>query len=178
MLERDTALLDELLADDYTLTHMTGYVQPKSEWLAQIDSGQMRYHSARPHHVAVEVDGDAAVLVDQDVVDATIGGSRGTWNLQLTPPISVATRHGSPYEPSPRPSRDAAADPSVAGAQRARCPGAVFGEALAVRGEQATGSRGVAAPGRPARPIAVGVSGSTWKTRHCQRRPDSGCLER
>lgn len=84
MLERDTAVLDELLADDYTLTHMTGYEQPKREWLAQIDSGRMRYHSAQPHDTAVEVDGDTAVLVGRDVVDATIWGSRGTWNLQLT----------------------------------------------------------------------------------------------
>ncbi|MFE5621112.1 nuclear transport factor 2 family protein [Streptomyces virginiae] len=35
MLEGDTATLDELLAEEFTLTHMTGYVQPKAEWLAQ-----------------------------------------------------------------------------------------------------------------------------------------------
>jgi hypothetical protein len=84
MLERDIVLLDGLLADDYTLTHMTGYVQPKCEWLAQIDSGRMRYHSARPQSTSVDLTGDTAVLVGRDVVDATIWGSRGTWNLQLT----------------------------------------------------------------------------------------------
>ena len=41
VLERDAALLDDLLDDEYTLTHMTGYVQPKREWLQQIDSGRM-----------------------------------------------------------------------------------------------------------------------------------------
>nr|WP_296766931.1 DUF4440 domain-containing protein [Rhodococcus sp. (in: high G+C Gram-positive bacteria)] len=40
MVERDTDLLDDLLADDYTLTHMTGYTQSKTEWLAQIASGE------------------------------------------------------------------------------------------------------------------------------------------
>jgi hypothetical protein len=84
VLTPDTALLDELLADGYTLTHMTGSVQPKREWLAQIDAGRMRYHSARPHSISVDLDGDTAVLVGRDVVDATIWGSRGTWNLQLT----------------------------------------------------------------------------------------------
>jgi hypothetical protein len=84
MLERDTALLDDLLADDYTLTHMTGHVQPKREWLEQIDSGRMRYHSARPQSTSVDLDGATAVLVGRDVVDATIWGSRSTWNLQLT----------------------------------------------------------------------------------------------
>ncbi|MFC4069057.1 nuclear transport factor 2 family protein [Actinoplanes subglobosus] len=84
MLERDTALLDDLLAEDYTLTHMTGYVQPKREWLQQIDSGRMQYHCARPHSVTTQIDGDSAELVGREVVDATIWGGRGTWNLQLS----------------------------------------------------------------------------------------------
>jgi hypothetical protein len=84
MLERDTGLLDDLLDSGYTLTHMTGYRQSRTEWLQQIDSGEMRYHSARPHSTSVEVTGDTAALVGKDVVDATIWGSRGTWNLQLT----------------------------------------------------------------------------------------------
>ena len=84
MLDRDTALLDDLLDSEYTLTHMTGYRQSRAEWLQQIASGEMRYHSAQPHSTAVEITGDTAVLVGKDVVDATIWGSRGTWNLQLT----------------------------------------------------------------------------------------------
>lgn len=52
MLSRDTHALGALLADEYTLTHMTGYVQPKEEWLRQIESGQMRYHSAKEHSIS------------------------------------------------------------------------------------------------------------------------------
>ena len=84
MLERDVDLLDGLLDDAYTLTHMTGYEQPKAEWLADVESGRMRYHSTRPPSTSVDVTGDRAVVVGRDVVDATIWGSRGTWNLQLT----------------------------------------------------------------------------------------------
>ena len=84
MIERDTSLLDDLLDSAYTLTHMTGYRQPRKEWLQQIDSGEMQYHSAQPRSTSVEVIGDTAVLVGRDVVDATIWGGRGTWNLQLT----------------------------------------------------------------------------------------------
>jgi hypothetical protein len=36
MLERDTDLLDGLLDDEYTLAHLTGYLQSKREWLEQI----------------------------------------------------------------------------------------------------------------------------------------------
>jgi hypothetical protein len=84
MLDQDTELLDNLLDAEYTLTHMTGYVQTKADWLAQVASGEMRYHSARPRDTTIEVTGDRAVLVGRSVVDATIWGARGTWNLQLT----------------------------------------------------------------------------------------------
>jgi hypothetical protein len=44
----------------------------------------MRYHAADEKSVTVEVTGTHAKLVGQSVVDATIYGSRGRWNLQLT----------------------------------------------------------------------------------------------
>jgi hypothetical protein len=86
MIDGDTEALASLLDPSYTLTHMTGYLQPKAEWLEQISSGRMRYHSAQEQDrvVVVAVSGDTARLVSRDVVEATIWGSRGTWNLQLT----------------------------------------------------------------------------------------------
>jgi hypothetical protein len=56
------------------LTHLTGYVQPKREWLGQIASGQARYHSAQPHSVSITLDGDRALQVGRDVVDAHLRG--------------------------------------------------------------------------------------------------------
>jgi hypothetical protein len=84
MVAADTDQLDTLLDSDYALTHMTGYRQSKREWLEQIDSGQMQYHSSRERDVTVDITGVTAVMVGRNVVDATIWGSRGTWNLQLT----------------------------------------------------------------------------------------------
>jgi hypothetical protein len=55
-----------------------------SEWLAQINSGEMQYHSSRPRDTSIEVTGDQAVLAGREFVHATIWGARGTWNLQLT----------------------------------------------------------------------------------------------
>ncbi|MFC3572640.1 nuclear transport factor 2 family protein [Streptomyces yaanensis] len=34
--EADTEAFDDLLDDGFALTHMTGYVQPKAEWPAQM----------------------------------------------------------------------------------------------------------------------------------------------
>lgn len=84
MLDRRTDRLDPLLDDQYSLTHITGYRQPKREWLSAIDSDEMRYHSAQERSVTIDVTGDTAVLVGRSVVTATIYGARGTWNLQLT----------------------------------------------------------------------------------------------
>jgi hypothetical protein len=84
MVEQDIDLLDELLDDDYTLEHMTGYVQPKREWLQHIASGRMRYHSEQETSTTVTVTDGTAVVIGRSVVDATIWGGRGTWRLQLT----------------------------------------------------------------------------------------------
>ena len=44
----------------------------------------MEYCSSLERGTSVEITGDTAVLVGKNVVDATILGSRSTWNLQLT----------------------------------------------------------------------------------------------
>jgi hypothetical protein len=84
MLGGRTAELGALLDDGYSLTHITGYRQPKREWLGAIDSGEMRYHSEQENSVTIEVSDATALLVARSVVTATIFGARGTWNLQLT----------------------------------------------------------------------------------------------
>lgn len=93
MLERRTDQLDALTDDQYSLTHMTGRLQPKREWLSAIESGQMRYHSAEEKSVTVAVTGNSAVLVGRSVVTATIYGGKGTWNLELT--TNYARKDGS-----------------------------------------------------------------------------------
>lgn len=83
MLARDVERLETLLDTGYVLVHMTGYRQPRAEWLSEVASGAMRYHRAREHSIGVEVAGDRAEVVGRDVVEATIHGFHGTWNLQL-----------------------------------------------------------------------------------------------
>jgi hypothetical protein len=84
MLARDANRLGTLLDAEFSLTHMTGYRQPKDEWLRAVDSGEMLYHAAEERSVNVEVTGHTAVVVGRSLVTATIFGTRGTWKLQLT----------------------------------------------------------------------------------------------
>ena len=81
MIAGDVAELASILTDDFTLTHMTGYVQSKAEWLDDIDSGQMQYHRMETVQAIVSTEGPA--LTARTLTDATIWGSRGTWRLTL-----------------------------------------------------------------------------------------------
>ncbi|EKT78315.1 hypothetical protein WSS_A33550 [Rhodococcus opacus M213] len=44
MIAGDVDALDELLADDHTARHITGYEQPKAEWLEQIRDHRFAHH--------------------------------------------------------------------------------------------------------------------------------------
>ena len=88
MLAADYLALGSLLADEFTLTHMTGLVQPKVEWLAAIRSRQMAYHHAKELSLSTAVEGRRAKIVGRHIVDATIYGSRARWNLELTAELS------------------------------------------------------------------------------------------
>jgi stalled ribosome rescue protein Dom34 len=84
----DITALSELLNPDFTLTHITGYIQPKDEWLSQMQSGQFIYHHIDENSISVDLHADKARLVGRLIVDATVYGSRATWQLQLTQHLS------------------------------------------------------------------------------------------
>ncbi|MDR6558598.1 hypothetical protein J2809_002968 [Arthrobacter pascens] len=83
MVAGDVAALDKILTADFTLKHMTGYVQSKSEWLDDIESGQMQYHRMETVEVTVDAEGAVPELTARTLTDATIWGARATWRLTL-----------------------------------------------------------------------------------------------
>jgi ketosteroid isomerase-like protein len=83
MVAGDADALGALLAEDFTLVHMTGYRQPKAEWLADVASGAITYHSIADIDVTVDVSGEAPVVTARTRTAATIWGASGTWPLQL-----------------------------------------------------------------------------------------------
>lgn len=90
MAQGDTRALDDLLDDGFTLTHMTRYVQPKAEWLAQMRDGQFVYHAIHDVDTAIDLDldldndNDTARLTARTITDATVYGTRADWRLRLT----------------------------------------------------------------------------------------------
>ncbi|ABR75430.1 DUF4440 domain-containing protein [Actinobacillus succinogenes] len=83
MLDKDSETIDRLTADGFTLTHITGYKQSKSEWLNHIETGKMQYHQIDEHSVNVRINGNTADVIGKARTRATIWGASGTWNLQL-----------------------------------------------------------------------------------------------
>jgi hypothetical protein len=84
MVAGDADALGEQLAEDFTLTHMTGYVQSRRQWLEQVASGEMTYHSMEDVTLTVrDADTDEPVLTATTRTDATIWDGRGVWPLRL-----------------------------------------------------------------------------------------------
>lgn len=75
--------LNEILDPNFQLVHMTGYSQPKAEWLSQVADGQMRYFGDQEERVIIHVNGEKATLQSRNKVDARIYGTRHVWNLEL-----------------------------------------------------------------------------------------------
>jgi hypothetical protein len=82
MIDGDTVGLNKILDAHFTLTHITGYVQPKDEWFSEIESERMKYYSYKEVNTSVEINGNKATFIGQNVLDARIWGSRNNWRLQ------------------------------------------------------------------------------------------------
>lgn len=85
MVKKDLVTLNQILAPSMNLVHMTGMVQPKLEWIDQIQNGQMKYFDSQEEHIFdVVIDGDQASLIGQNLVRASVwGGGVTTWPLQI-----------------------------------------------------------------------------------------------
>jgi hypothetical protein len=92
MIDKDTAGLNNILDTHFTLTHITGYVQSKAEWLAEIESERMKYYAYKEVKTAIEVNGDNATFTGQNILEARIWGSRDKWRLQQS--IHLKKRNG------------------------------------------------------------------------------------
>lgn len=79
----DNDRLRGLVGAGFTLTHITGYIQPGNEWLAQMRQGQFVYYQVDVQDLCVTVDDARAHLVARTLTDARVYGSRHEWRLQL-----------------------------------------------------------------------------------------------
>ena len=83
MIEKDAEGLRELMAADYTLTHMTGVKQSAEVFLKGLLDGTFNYDSAEHDSIEVMITGDSAVMTGKSrVLAAVYGGGRHSWRLR------------------------------------------------------------------------------------------------
>ena len=85
MVSADTVALAAMMDEAIVLRHLSGTTQTRSEWLADVQHGTMRYHNVekRDVHISQEEDGSIKVRFTS-IITATIWGSCGTWTLHPT----------------------------------------------------------------------------------------------
>ena len=84
MIDKDTAVLEQLLDEDFVLIHMTGMRQSKLEFMGAITNGILNYYSYEDSDLAINDFGSKAFIIGKSRVNAAVfGGGRRTWPLQL-----------------------------------------------------------------------------------------------
>ena len=85
MVDKDIVKLNEILSPSMQLQHMTSYMQPKLEWIDQIQNGEMKYFSSIEENIKeIVIEGNSASLIGQNKVMASVWGSQvATWPLQM-----------------------------------------------------------------------------------------------
>ena len=83
MIAKNAEGLRALMAEDYTLTHMTGVRQSAAVFLKGLLDGTFNYYSAEHDSIEVEISGDSAVMTGKSrVLAAVYGGGKHRWKLQ------------------------------------------------------------------------------------------------
>jgi len=67
MIDKNTKAINKIVDADFTLTHITGYVQSKNEWFSEIESERMKYYSYQEVKTSVKIDGSKAIFVGQNL---------------------------------------------------------------------------------------------------------------
>lgn len=92
LIEKNISRLDEIHDKNFTLTHMTGMRQSKTEYLRAIREGDLNYFSESTDEIQIDL--ARQKMVGRSRVNAAVfGGSRHTWRLQLA--FDVENRDGS-----------------------------------------------------------------------------------
>ncbi len=83
MIGKDADGLRSLMAEDYSLLHMTGVRQSADEFLKGLMDGTFNYYSADHDSIEVTLNGNSALMIGRSRVTAAVyGGRKHSWRLQ------------------------------------------------------------------------------------------------
>ena len=84
MVDKDMDKLNSIVKDGTTFTHMSGKIQTKEEYLADIESKALDYQSYTIENPKVEIDGNKAILTARVTLTANAYGAQGSWPFNVT----------------------------------------------------------------------------------------------
>lgn len=84
VVQGDFDSIRQLVDEHFTLTHVTGYVQPLADFLAYIQNGTFHYFSYEKQFCEIAVNGDQAQMYVKGQTDAEIYGTRKIWQIGQT----------------------------------------------------------------------------------------------
>ena len=81
MIARDFAKLDTLVHEQLLYTHSSGVTDTKVSWLQSMQSGRVKYKSAKCSEQKVRLFGDTALITGRAHIEAEIAGEPKTLKL-------------------------------------------------------------------------------------------------
>ena len=82
---KDKNKLNELLARDYTLTHMTGMIQTKEQYINSVMSEELKYYDSIHESIEIKIKDNSATIIDKTKILASpFGMPKSWWTLKQT----------------------------------------------------------------------------------------------
>lgn len=75
--------LNEILADNYILVHMTGMKQTKEDYINSVKNGELKYYESVHENIDININGDKATVIGKTKILASpFGISKSWWRLK------------------------------------------------------------------------------------------------
>ena len=82
-INKDKDTLNEILADDYVLIHMTGKRQLKQDYINSVLSGELKYYETVHESIEVNINGDKATIIGKaKILASPFGFGKSWWRLR------------------------------------------------------------------------------------------------
>ena len=78
-INKDLNKLDEILADDYILVHMTGMNQTKEDYINSVKNGELKYYESIHEDIEITIKNNKAIVIGKTKTLASPFGMHKSW---------------------------------------------------------------------------------------------------
>ena len=78
-INKDLNKLDEILADDYILVHMTGMNQTKEDYINSVKNGELKYYESIHEDIQINIKNNKAIVIGKTKTLASPFGIHKSW---------------------------------------------------------------------------------------------------